>query len=209
MNAFKQILTIFTSIKITVMKISIWFSKVNLKIKVITTCLIILSACLSFGQNDYPYISPACSTCNSNAGSCGEDPWAMYKNQCVSYVAWRMNRDNGTPSTNFFFKNSMFGSNGDMNNCSPSNAAERLSNACRWDNILSANGYLVSSTPTVGAIAQWNASEDLDGYPGGNATGYAGHVAYVESVNNNGSGNVSEYNITACSYGTRNSIYAP
>jgi surface antigen len=185
------------------------FSQSNSTIKVLTTCLILLFANLAVGQNDYPYSSPVCSTCNSQASSCGVDPWGMYKKQCVSYIAWRINRDNGITNTNYFFKNGMYGTSGNENNCSPTNASERLSNACRWDNILSANGYLVSSTPTVGAIAQWNAYEDLDGYPGGSATGYAGHVAYVEAVNSNGSVNVSEYNISSCSYGTRNSIFAP
>jgi len=59
-------------------------------------------------------------------------------------------------------------------------------NASTWAIAASQNGYQVDNTPSVGAIAQWNA------YAGG--SGYYGHVAIVESVNSDGTIEVSEMN---------------
>lgn len=59
-------------------------------------------------------------------------------------------------------------------------------NAATWAMYARAAGYRVDHTPSVGAIAQWNA------YQGG--AGYAGHVAIVESVNSDGSITISEMN---------------
>ncbi|MBI5974600.1 CHAP domain-containing protein [Staphylococcus canis] len=54
-------------------------------------------------------------------------------------------------------------------------------NANQWDDAARAAGYTVNQTPEAGAILQ----SDLGGF---------GHVAYVESVNNDGSITVSEMN---------------
>lgn len=59
-------------------------------------------------------------------------------------------------------------------------------NAATWAMYARAAGYQVDRSPSVGAIAQWNA------YQGG--AGYAGHVAVVESVNSDGSITISEMN---------------
>jgi surface antigen len=59
-------------------------------------------------------------------------------------------------------------------------------NAATWAMYARAAGYRVDSTPSVGAIAQWNA------YQGGSY--YAGHVGIVESVNSDGSITISEMN---------------
>lgn len=54
-------------------------------------------------------------------------------------------------------------------------------NANRWDDNARAAGIPVSSTPRAGDVAIWN-------------VGYYGHAMYVESVNSNGTINVSQYN---------------
>lgn len=74
-------------------------------------------------------------------------------------------------------------------------------NAHQWDERARERGITVSATPKKGAIAVWEAAS---------WNGYAGHVAYVESVNSNGTVNVSEYNYNVQhGYGSRNNIRAP
>lgn len=58
-------------------------------------------------------------------------------------------------------------------------------NANRWDDVARANGVLVDRTPAAGAIFQTD-------------SGWYGHVGYVESVNADGSINVSERNYAGC-----------
>ena len=58
-------------------------------------------------------------------------------------------------------------------------------NANRWDDVARANGVLVNRTPSAGAIFQTD-------------SGWYGHVGYVESVNADGSINVSERNYAGC-----------
>lgn len=58
-------------------------------------------------------------------------------------------------------------------------------NANRWDDMARAAGILVDHTPSAGAIFQSDA-------------GWYGHVGYVESVNADGSINVSERNYAGC-----------
>ena len=58
-------------------------------------------------------------------------------------------------------------------------------NASQWDNIAAAAGVLVDHTPSAGAIFQTD-------------SGWYGHVGYVESVNGDGSINVSERNYSGC-----------
>lgn len=127
----------------------------------------------AFAYDDYPY---------KYASSSGVDPWGFYYRQCVSFVAWRMNRDAGTTRAPYAFSNWMSGG--------------RWGNAANWDDNARALGYKVNTTPAVGAIAQWDAWE-------GGAYGY-GHVAYVEHVNSDGTINLSEYNWgTPLGYGER------
>ena len=60
----------------------------------------------------------------------------------------------------------------------------------------------VNSTPAVGAIAQWNDGECTNCN--------VGHVAWVQSVNTNGTVNVEEYNVlNPYAYGTRPNVTAP
>ncbi len=58
-------------------------------------------------------------------------------------------------------------------------------NANRWDDIARAAGRVVNHTPAAGAIFQTDA-------------GWYGHVGYVESVNSDGSINISERNYAGC-----------
>lgn len=58
-------------------------------------------------------------------------------------------------------------------------------NANRWDDLARANGILVDNSPSPGAIFQTD-------------SGWYGHVGYVESLNGDGSINVSERNYRGC-----------
>lgn len=67
----------------------------------------------------------------------------------------------------------------------PDLAGIMKANANRWDDIARANGISVNRTPSAGAIFQTD-------------SGWFGHVGYVESVNADGSINVSERNYAGC-----------
>lgn len=116
--------------------------------------------------NDYPYR-------DSPAGL--SDNWNFLTKNCTSYVAWRINRDAGTSSTPYFFKND-FDGDGDFD----------FGNALTWKAAALSFGFAVDNLPEVGDVAYWDANS------GGALAN--GHVAYVESVNANGTVNISEYN---------------
>lgn len=63
----------------------------------------------------------------------------------------------------------------------PASTYQGLGNANTWDDRAAARGGLTTSTPQAGDIAVWN-------------TGTFGHVAYVHSVNPDGTVTVSDYN---------------
>lgn len=68
-----------------------------------------------------------------------------------------------------------------------------LGHAYSWDDRAPAKGYRVTSVPEPGMAAVWN----------------RGHVAFVESINSNGTVNISEYNQSMDgNYGARNNIRA-
>ena len=67
----------------------------------------------------------------------------------------------------------------------PEYAGLLKANANRWDDIAAANGILVDHNPEAGAIFQ-------------DDSGWYGHVGYVESLNGDGSINVSERNYRGC-----------
>ena len=125
------------------------------------------------------------------------DGYGFYSCQCTSYVAWKINQ-NGTKLSNYKIE-----VNGEVKNIknyysSINNATiNRLSHAGNWDNAVQTIGISVDNSPQVGDIAVWE--------PHTGGTGWAGHVAYVESVNTDGSVNISEYNFkTTLGYSTRN-----
>lgn len=108
-------------------------------------------------------------------GQSGIDPWAFYKGYCTSFVAWRMNQNAGPMS----FYNFMGGGHwGDAGN---------------WGSNAQKLAIPVNSTPAVGAIAWW-------GY--GTISPY-GHVAYVETVNADGTITVEDYNYVRLAYDRR------
>ncbi|MFA6524108.1 MAG: T9SS type A sorting domain-containing protein [Candidatus Paceibacterota bacterium] len=126
----------------------------------------------------------------------GGDIWGFIKYQCVSYVAWKVNEFFGEtsitlPTNEYPFNNWIFdGDHSDISTiCNVIGVDYRLSNACRWNNIFSANGVTVNNIPSIGSIAWWEGHSD----PSINGAGENGHVAYVNSV----TGSVicvSEYN---------------
>lgn len=73
-------------------------------------------------------------------------------------------------------------------------------NASSWAVSARAAGYRVDGTPTVGSIAQWNP------YASGHS-GY-GHVAYVESVNSDGTITISEMNVRGTGVTSRRTVSA-
>jgi surface antigen len=146
------------------------------------TCAVVIALCMltAIGR-------PAAAGTNDYpyAGSSADsvDQWGFYTRECTSFVAWRMVHNNGVTD----FSNSMRGGHW-------GNAYEWAANASRL-------GYRVDSTPAVGAIAYWGPNQ-------GGAYSF-GHVAWVESVNGDGSVNVEEYNFrTPYGYGTRANVRA-
>lgn len=103
-----------------------------------------------------------------NVSGSGVGYWKSYNgHNCTNYVGYMLTQ------------------NGD------SGHSIAMGNATRWDNTIAANpswGYVVNTTPAAGSIAQWEGNDsDPNSSPG--------HVAYVESVNANGSIIVSEDNV--------------
>ncbi|HUR51895.1 MAG TPA: CHAP domain-containing protein [Mycobacteriales bacterium] len=109
----------------------------------------------------------------------GADTWGFTKRQCVSYVAWRLAQSGR----------------------SIENSTQHWGSALDWDDTAARLGYGVTSQPSVGAVAQWNANE-RSGYwsrgasssNGSYVAGPAGHVAWVVQVYGDGSVLVAQYN---------------
>ena len=103
------------------------------------------------------------------------DKWGFTERQCVSFAAWRLARD-GRAIDN----------------------AQGWGSALHWDETARARGVRVSSTPHVGAIAQWNAGEGGKVWVGGGVgtftAGPYGHVGYVAAVYSDGSALIEQYN---------------
>lgn len=106
----------------------------------------------------------------------GVDPWGFYIRQCTSYAAWYFNAVEGK---------------------SWYNTRPGSGSAWNWPALATDQGYSVSGTPQPGAIASWPAGGLMGGY---------GHVAIVESVNANGTFNLSEYNWIPYSYSERSNV---
>jgi len=113
-------------------------------------------------------------------GQTGVDPWGFYKGYCTSFVAWRMNQNAGAGS----FTNFMDGG--------------RWGDAGNWADNARKLGITVDRTPAVGSIAWWAAG----------TVSSAGHVAYVEGVNANGTIVVEDYNYSVDRGYTRRTITA-
>ena len=108
------------------------------------------------------------------------DPWGFTERQCVSFVAWRLSQA-GRPLNN---------------------ATDGWGSALTWADAARRHGDTVSTTPSVGSVAQWGAGESSDYYSPGSsyangrftASGY-GHVAWVRFVYADGSVLVEQYNL--------------
>jgi surface antigen len=107
--------------------------------------------------DDYPF---------RNAAKDTPDGWGFDRRECTSFVAWRI-RQHGVDFTNGM-KGGWFG------------------NALTWADNARKLGYRVDQSPSVGAIAHYDANAFL--------AGPAGHVAYVAQVNGDGSIVIEEYN---------------
>ena len=121
----------------------------------------------------------------SGARELGDDyPWATggyemsslnyYLRQCTDFVAWRLNRDVGSFSAPFRWAWADLTPNG--------------GNASQWKAAWDAHGWTVSATPIVGSVAWF---------------GWDNHVAYVKTVNEDGSVLVEEYNYVHRVYSQR------
>ncbi len=103
----------------------------------------------------------------------GLSPLNYYFRECVDFVAWRINRDQGYYSAPFKWV---------WSNLTPYGG-----NGGQWEYNWEALGRTVSNTPIPGAVA----------YTGGN------HVAYVKSVNDDGTVLLEEYNYIPGMYSQR------
>ncbi len=103
----------------------------------------------------------------------GLSPLNYYFRECVDFVAWRINRDQGYYAAPFKWV---------WSNLTPYGG-----NGGQWQYNWEALGRTVSATPIVGAVA----------YTGGN------HVAYVKSVNADGTVTLEEYNYVPGMYSQR------
>ncbi len=106
------------------------------------------------------------------------DSWNFYTRECTSFVAWRLNNDLGIPFTNQY-----------------DNPAGNWGNAEHWDDAAASVGIAVDGNPSANSVAVWN--------PFVNGVGSAGHVAFVMSVNGDGTINVEEYNWVSFAYDQR------
>ena len=104
------------------------------------------------------------------------DAWGFLTRECTSYAAWYLNVVQGTR-----FINTRPGSG----------------SAYNWPNLARDQGLTVSSSPKVGAVISWEAGSLTSGW---------GHVAVVESVNSDGTIDVSEFNWIRYSYSYRKNV---
>ncbi|MEO6204450.1 MAG: CHAP domain-containing protein [Mycobacteriales bacterium] len=102
----------------------------------------------------------------------GSDPWGFTKRQCVSFAAFRLSQRGHTISN-----------------------SQNWGSALNWDDTARRLGKTVTTTPRVGAIAQWNAGESSRYGNGTFTAGGYGHVAYVTAVYSDGSVLLEQYNL--------------
>ena len=93
------------------------------------------------------------------------DPWQFYNRECTSFVAWRLNSENGVAFNDYW-------------------QGQHWGNASNWRKAAVALGIPVDNKPTRGSVAWWAA---------GSAGSSRGHVAWVETVGN-GAITIEEYN---------------
>ena len=101
-------------------------------------------------------------------------PLNYYYRQCTDFVAWRLNRDADWFEAPFKWVWSTLTPTG--------------GNASQWEYAWEQHNWTVSKTPIVGSVAWF---------------GWSNHVAYVKSVNADGTITVEEYNYVPNVYGQR------
>jgi surface antigen len=94
----------------------------------------------------------------------GMSPLGYVTRQCTDFVAWRINRDAGTPGAPFKWV---------WANLTPTGGS-----ASRWAAAWNSHGWNTSHTPVVGSVAYFNGN----------------HIAYVKEVLADGSVFLEEYN---------------
>jgi surface antigen len=112
-----------------------------------------------------------------NSGKDSEvDKYGMYNRECVSYVAYRVGSDK--------FDSVLPHWGGGDNR--PDVPGQQSGNANDWDENARGDGIRVDKKPAKGSVMQWNSN--------GSEHSFAGHVAYVEKVFEDGTLVVSQYN---------------
>lgn len=101
---------------------------------------------------------------NSNYYNPVVDPWGMYSRQCVSYTAWKVQQK---------YQNGL--------RSQPMPYWGGAGNANQWPGNARRAGIPVNSTPSVGSVGVIMA-------------GQYGHTVWVDSINSNGTINISQYN---------------
>ena len=139
--------------------------------------LIVAISNSAFAGDDYPFKDKSPDGIDPYGLNDGSEGYGFNFGECTSFVAWRMNRDAHTTEPLYLFFNHM---KAEVENLSTLD--NRWSHAKYWDDHARDLGITVNNIPQVGAVAQW---DNLS---------INGHVAYVESVNLDGSVNISEYN---------------
>jgi surface antigen len=100
----------------------------------------------------------------SNNQGGGISPLNYFYRECVDFVAWRLNRDAGVTSAPYLWT---------WSTLTPSGG-----NAYQWKRAWLNKGWPTSTTPIAGSVAWYS----------------YGHVAYVKSVNGDGTITVEDYN---------------
>lgn len=100
----------------------------------------------------------------SNNQGGGISPLNYFYRECVDFVAWRLNRDAGVTSAPWLWT---------WSTLTPSGG-----NAYQWKRAWIKQGWPTSTTPIAGSVAWYS----------------YGHVAYVKSVNGDGTITVEDYN---------------
>ena len=114
----------------------------------------------------------------ANSSPDGVDAWNLYTRECTSFVAWRLNHDMGIPFSNQY-----------------RNPAGGWGNADHWADAAASAGIAVDGAPAPRSVAAWS--------PYVRGAGWAGHVAFVMSVNGDGTITVEEYNWASYAYDQR------
>lgn len=100
------------------------------------------------------------------------DSMGFFYGECTSYAMWKVNEYLG----------------GDMNNLKYTNGSgAKLGDGYQWREGWEARGWKVTTRPTANSVAWWGAN-------GASGIGPYGHVAWVDSVDEDGSFIISEYN---------------